>query len=398
MDWKDNLRQASFRGATFKVQSHNADVGRRVVIHEYPKRDVPYSEDMGLRARQYSVEAYVIGDDYFSKRDALMRACEAEGSAELVHPYLGTINVVCLSCSLRESSDEGRMARLSLQFIQAGENRFPGEAIDIVARAELLADAVRSVSVLSFADMFSISGLPGFVVSDARNMLANFSETMRRITNNSLSRNITEALNVLNGFNRELSALLGLPKALAKRIHGIFFALSTISASSREELNAVSVLYSFGGDAQPIPLTTSTRVAQQRNRDAITSFIKTSAVTEAARVAPTIDYLAIDDAEEVHSKIMEQLELIAESQETSDEVFSALQDLKTIIAEGVPQQNKRLPYLMTYTPHATVPSLVLAHRLYEDISRAQEIVDRNGIKHPGFIPGSVPLRVVAGEA
>lgn len=44
--WRDRLRDASFRGVPFSVDDDDASFGRRVQLHEYPKRDKPYTEDL----------------------------------------------------------------------------------------------------------------------------------------------------------------------------------------------------------------------------------------------------------------------------------------------------------------------------------------------------------------
>ena len=42
----------------------------------------------------------------------------------------------------------------------------------------------------------------------------------------------------------------------------------------------------------------------------------------------------------------------------------------------------------------TAPALVLAYDYYEDAERDAEIVSRNAVRHPGFVPASSPLRVL----
>ena len=72
MSWRDRYLTASFRGVEFKVQKHDATFGRRQVVYEYPQRDTPSTEDLGRRARELSLDAYVIGEDYHLQRDRLI--------------------------------------------------------------------------------------------------------------------------------------------------------------------------------------------------------------------------------------------------------------------------------------------------------------------------------------
>ncbi|MEN4843378.1 DNA circularization N-terminal domain-containing protein, partial [Pantoea agglomerans] len=79
MSWNDNLQDASLRGIAFKVDSDEATFGRRVQVHEYPNRDKPWAEDLGRATRRFSVQAYLIGDDFFEQRNRLIEAIEKPG-------------------------------------------------------------------------------------------------------------------------------------------------------------------------------------------------------------------------------------------------------------------------------------------------------------------------------
>jgi hypothetical protein len=58
--WRQFLRPAKFRDAPFFVESSAKSSGRRIVEHEFPKKNTPYAEDMGRHAFKVSVRAYVI--------------------------------------------------------------------------------------------------------------------------------------------------------------------------------------------------------------------------------------------------------------------------------------------------------------------------------------------------
>lgn len=119
--WKQRLRPASFRGVGFKIEVDTRAGGRRTVLFEFPKRDVPYAEDMGRRARRFSVTGYVIGPDYIDVRDRLIAALEQEGPGLLVHPLLGEDLVQPDPYTVRESRRLGGMAEFEMVFVEAGE-------------------------------------------------------------------------------------------------------------------------------------------------------------------------------------------------------------------------------------------------------------------------------------
>ena len=134
MAWRDELRSASFRGVPFQVEGGTLTFGRRLAVHEYPQREKPYVEDLGKKAREYRLDAFVIGPDYMDKRDALIAALETPGAGQLVHPYFGSVVVtVTGDITVTEMTDRGGMAQISTTFIEAGELNAPDVLTDTVA-------------------------------------------------------------------------------------------------------------------------------------------------------------------------------------------------------------------------------------------------------------------------
>lgn len=403
MAWVDQLRPATFRGVPFKVEAHDTTGGRRVVTHEFPLRDKPFTEDMGRKAKELTIDAYVVGDDYMQARDALMRACDEAGSAELVHPYLGTLKVACTGWTLRESRTEGRMARFALSFVESGEAEFPSDSTDFAAQAESTYGEGRLAAADSLLGAFSIDGMPGFAVDDAAaiattavGFLGQASSAVDEIQQHGIGA-------LLSGFVSNLSGadgLLNSPYSLAMSMLDIYHTVAGIFESggnSRGGVQFFSGLSSFdgGSDIKPIPLTTSTRRQQQANRDALIGLVRQAAVFEAARMAPAAQYDTEADAVGARDTITDAIDTLSEAPETSDALYAVLQKMRTNVVSGVPPAGERLPDLVTLTPPATIPALVLAYDTYEDAARADEIVKRNSIKYPGFVPGAEPLRVLS---
>ena len=157
MAWRDNLVQASFRGVRFSVDETEAPIaGRRVAVHEYPGRDQPFVEDMGRVTKRWTIEAFVLGEDYDVTRDELIEASDMPGPGELVHPYLGSLQVFCTACSLTERTREGRMARFSLSFVEAGENQYPSSAANTTDTTRTRAGAAIAPINQQFSDDFGI--------------------------------------------------------------------------------------------------------------------------------------------------------------------------------------------------------------------------------------------------
>lgn len=132
--WRDNLKLAQFRGAFFHCESNAKDNGRRIVMHEFPKKELPYAEDMGRRAYAFSVRAYCItyprtldgiagqlfNRDYTFVRDQLINALETAGPGTLVLPTLPMQNVVVERYRVMEEEKFGGYCSFDIQFVEFG--------------------------------------------------------------------------------------------------------------------------------------------------------------------------------------------------------------------------------------------------------------------------------------
>ncbi len=120
--WRAALLPASFGGAQFHVEAASKAGGRRIALHEYPKRDQPYAEDMGRKARRWPVTGYIIGPNYLAGRDALVNLLEAEGPFELVLPSTAPGQAVCDTYSWEETREKGGFVTFQMQFVEAGDS------------------------------------------------------------------------------------------------------------------------------------------------------------------------------------------------------------------------------------------------------------------------------------
>lgn len=76
--------------------------------------------------RRLTINAYLVGDDYAEQRDRLITAIETAGPGTLIHPQFGEMQG-CIDgqVTVSHSSTEGRMCRVSFQFVESGELSFP---------------------------------------------------------------------------------------------------------------------------------------------------------------------------------------------------------------------------------------------------------------------------------
>lgn len=410
MTWRDRYQAASFRGVPFKVKRSDAEFGRRTVIFEYPQRDEPYPEDLGRKARKFGFDAFVIGGDYDRDRDALIEALETAGPGLLVHPYYGRRTAVLASpARVSESpADEGGIARFSLEFVEAGDNVEPTARADTPAAVEAAADDAREALADDFAGTYSVDGLPQFAelgaLDVAKDAVAAMQEARAAIVPD-LSF-LTDYMAAAGGVMSSLSNLIRGPADLANQMLGLVAGLRGMARGPLDSLAALRKLFGFGTVASPRPalraiaLTTATRIVQASNQAALTNLVRRAAVVEAAQASSAVTFESYDQAVTIRDELVAQLDAEVEGVggEVSEPVYQALTALRVAVVQDITARGADLARVESATLQATLPALVVAYRLYGDANYETEIIVRNRsvVRHPGFVPGGVPLELLGG--
>jgi prophage DNA circulation protein len=164
--WRDALLPAHFDGNLFHVESGSRQSGRRIVTHEFPKKDLPYAEDMGRAAVEWSVRGYTITypvntleplytRDYRAARNLLQERLDEGGPGTLQLPTMLPMQVVCKGYRLTEEERFGGYCVFDMQFVEYGAPPFRMRPkTDAQLYAESVAVRARVLSNLGTAALF----------------------------------------------------------------------------------------------------------------------------------------------------------------------------------------------------------------------------------------------------
>lgn len=436
--WKDNLRPASFRGVPFQVEDDEGTFGRRVQIHEYPNRDKPYTEDLGRATRRFTINAYLVGNDFFEARDRLIVAIDTPGSGTLVHPYYGEVAVsIDGEVRVSHSGRDGRMCRVSFNVVEAGELSFPTAGIatgqTLISSSSALNDRIGK----AFANV-GLKGLPDFaqagVLARTKSMINNVTKTF-----DTIDSGITAASRLLHG---DISVILksgSSGKNLVEAIQRMWRAGRRTAQDASTLAQQIKTLsgVTLGHDLAPRGVWKSDRPSVQSERiqgNAIAAVLRTTAIHEAARrltqlppprtallpvnqrgkrqmqvnishpALHAVSHTADSHIEGVSAvtwdalvSVRDTLNQAIEHEQAStldDALFLALQQVKTDANRDIATRLAEIEKTVTRTPETVLPALVLAANWYDNAARETDITSRNTVNHPGFIPVK-PLRVPA---
>lgn len=385
MSWQERMGPASFRGVPFYVETAERSGGRRGVTHEYPFRDEPFREDLGRQAQGFALEGYVIGNEYLEARDTLLAALQEYGPGQLVHPYYGTIQVAVISFRFRDGRNEGGMARVSIEFQETPAAPSQPKAVpDAPSKLRASAATARSAVSIQFLGDYS-PGIHMESIAQALGMAAEAAEA-------GLATAETD-VQALAAMHRQVSALAGNAQALvedgAELVSGL---LELFEAFKVEGFDSLLELYSFDSGTRPTAAT-SNRQLEQENFDKFHHFTQRAILIRAAELVGEVSFTNHEQA--VAARDLMTALLDEQMEAVNDDAYPALQQLRADVVQAVPNSEAALPRLLSYTPPETLPSLVLAYRLYGDVAREEDLIARNHIPHPGFVVGGQGLEVLA---
>ncbi|HFF7162766.1 TPA: DNA circularization protein [Yersinia enterocolitica] len=434
MSWKDKLLPASFRGVPFKTQDDEATFGRRTQTHEYPNRDKPYSEDLGRVTRRDTISAYLIGDDYQAQRAQLITAINQAGPGKLIHPQYGELNV-CIDGEIRvsHSASDGRMCTISFNFVEAGELSFPTSGVATGQKLVSSCDAMTDCVTDAFGKDFGLDGMADFiqngVISDASDMMNTAIKTF-----DGVNSAISDAGRLLDG---DLSVLLMPPSSgmnFVNRLQRMWRSGNSLLGNSDDIINKIKGLSGFtvGRDLAPHGVwktDSKTIQTQTAQRNVVAQAIRTTALTEAAQsvsdlpqtrppltatvtpqaqlplvthpavtslsdavaVIPPVTYESLTEIRDTLNTAIDQ-ELL---RVTDDALFLAINIVRADVNRDISMRLEQIEKTTFRTPDEVLPALVLAADWYDSAARETDIIGRNQITHPGFVPVKtlrVPIR------
>jgi prophage DNA circulation protein len=400
MSFFDRLRPASFRGIAFFVDLAAKEFGPRTVSHGMTLRTEPVHEFLGTLPESFTIEALLYGDDLDVQSRAFDAALTEQATGRLVHPLYGEIDAVVIG-PVRSalSTREGRILRYSIPFQRAGGEASPTSRVDTEARVNSAAAVTRTAVIDEFAAAFAVAGQHALVLESARASLSILSAAIiGRFRGWAATSLVARAAESAARLANPSDALLAVPSALADELYGF---VSAATAAPHSSALLLSLARPAGLALPAAPATTPARAVAARNDGALFQLVRAAAAIEAVAAGTASGWRSREEAEAWRDDVSAVLARLSES--AADETsWKRMSDLRAAVTRDVAVRALPLPRLRSMTPSQTESSLLVAYRLDGDeltslFDRASEIVTRNRVRHPGFVPGGRPLEVLVDE-
>jgi len=330
-------------------------------------------------------------------------ACNQEGAGELIHPYLGRIYVVCTEITVRENSRDGGLARFSLKFVETTDPTAPAPQVDATTQLLEAKASVLDKAKAQFSKAWAVVGYATFVADRAievtGSVLENVENAQKKVRG-ALSE-VAELAFKVRKIRSNISRIVSAPDELAEEIDSTFSLLLTaFQGGDGGNEDATKILKGFFLTPTLIqaqidaPALVSSQAQVAENAEAMDSFVRTVAVANQAEALADRDWESAQEAALERDATLDLIDSIMEN--ADDETYIALQALRVAITRAVPAPGTTLAQEIELQVSRTTPSLLLAYENFGTIENEADLISRNGIEHPGFIPAGERLKALNG--
>lgn len=420
------LQTASWRGVPFGVTGAQLKAGRRTSLHEYPFRDEVWVEDLGRAGRRIGVTGFLVqdaayggADSVIDQRRALIAACETADDGELIHPSLGSLRVSLLEFECEEATERGRVFSLHFTFAETGTPQFPTLTDATQAQTELSAVAAFAKQAQDFLNetrnVLTTPPIVGEIERTARNFVNEATAITERATS------LVAMVSVLQGeFGRfvgqfaagiKLAAsvddLIGAGARAREAVRANGEALTDAARHSDYDgmIEAAQALVGAVRLANPDPhqavqsllaLQAATATQPRATRDLsevnrlTVNLYRRDTVIAIARCTETYALASIDDAQALRKTVIDALgaEIDTAGNAGEDASFDALRALQAAVVLDLTVRGQSMAAMQTVHTPQSVPLIVLAQRLYQDVARYDGLLQQAKPIHPAFPPTS----------
>lgn len=394
-DWLKSLWQASYKGASFWVEDDGEDGARRIVIHEFPMRDDPFLEDLGERHRAFEIAAYVASDSADTDAAAVMAACAARGAGILVLPTHGPILVRCLTFRRDRRKDKAGYIALSLMFAREGASSALVSGARLANLVFVAAESVAAAVAAAFVGTIQAAN-PDFVFDEAVSATQDAAAALEVVRTGTVvdpAVSAAQRTRIAALFDGAAAALAD--PATAAGVPAEVVSIARALGDGIAPSAAATAFAAIASDPSLAPspagalYATPSAAAAARNRDAANQALRVAALTAYAEAVARIPLTDRQSGIRLRADVAElfEAELLAIGAADID-LAHTVETIRNAVIDYLSRVILDLAPVVQVNANLSMPSLFWAWRLYADPSRSGELVARNAVVHPSFMPAS----------
>lgn len=387
------LKEGSYKGVEMIVKTMPTNGGRRINVIRYPGSNKQSIEDQGLIPRQFSLTGIIPHENYFDKRDALLRVFEDGEKGSLIHPTFGEVqNVRNGKFSLNEIISELGKAQYTIEFFIDDAVGIPISSGSFASQVQISSNTLNASLAQDITDGYkvtsSFTGNFSAASSDALNISSSLTSATSKI--NPPTENLNNFNAVISGYVNNINNLIQAPGSFGSGIGDLFLSFDNLYETASETLIAIAGVFGFGANDESFKQDTAGRIERQKNQDLVRANIKAQSLSYAYVAAVQIDFESEEGLALVNSQLEDQYTDVRNNELLSNESLLNLDDLRIQANSALSQILLNTRKVITINTRL-IPLSVLVYQYYGSTELVSVISELNSIQQNAFVEGDVRI-------
>jgi len=152
------LKVGKYKGVEFLFELMPTTGGNRLIKFNFPGSDRQSIERQGKAPKSFNITIWIPHENYFQKRDDLLRVLEDGESGVLTHPTFGDVeNVINGIYTLTETISELGRAKLKVPFEVDDSPGIPVQSGDLVSQVQSASDLLNTQLAADVTDGYGVT-------------------------------------------------------------------------------------------------------------------------------------------------------------------------------------------------------------------------------------------------
>lgn len=387
------LKNARYKGVDMLFESAPTTGGNRLIAYNFPGSDKQAIEVQGKAPNDFSLTVWIPHDDYYAKRDNLIRVLEDAETGVLTHPTFGDIdNVINGIYTLTETISELGRAKIVIPFKVDDAVGIPQQSGQLVSQVQQQQSVLNTSLDNDLGTGYGINlNFPGNFTDgllDAQSVSAAFKSAATLAT--PINTQAAEFAKLINAYDDGIGDLIRAPASLAASISNIFVSLDNLYDKPADVLRVMRGLFNFGDDDPEVNETTVARVERKKNRDLIRANMKTQALGYAYFSAADQEYETDEALDLVQDLLEEQYLDVRDNERLSNESLEQLDRLRVQAQKTLDNARVTASSIITVETRL-MPLSVFVYSYYGSTDNMDTIAALNNINQNAFIEGEIRI-------
>jgi prophage DNA circulation protein len=162
-------------------------------------------------------------------------------------------------------------------------------------------------------------------------------------------------------------------------------------------LSIIEELFSFESVAEDIPTPTPQSVQEVEAHESLTQVFKTAALAAGTDALAKLELDSAEQAQGIIANLAPKFNDVLDSDSLTTDALESLAALKAGTVKHFADLAATLPRIRVVKLLEVEPALIVAYRLQGSTFFADDLIRRNKIRHPAFVPPHVDLEILVPE-